>query len=42
MALIAGAPGGASWWDKVPPSDTATAQGSRRGFPSAVVRHRPT
>jgi 2,3,4,5-tetrahydropyridine-2-carboxylate N-succinyltransferase len=44
MALIAGAPGGASWWDKVPSKfDGMTAEAFRkagyRAVPGAVVRH---
>ncbi len=44
MALIAGAPGGASWWDKVPSKFAGmTADGFRkagfRAVPGAVVRH---
>ena len=44
MALIAGAPGGAGWWDKVPSKFAGmTAEGFRqagfRAVPGAVVRH---
>src|SRR3990172_7056878 len=44
MALIAGAPDGASWWDKVPSKFAGmTADGFRkagfRAVPGAVVRH---
>ena len=44
MGLIGGAPGGASWWDKVPSKFAGmTAEGFRsagyRAVPGAVVRH---
>ena len=44
MGLIAGAPGGASWWDKVPSKFAGmTAEAFRsagfRAVPGAVVRH---
>jgi 2,3,4,5-tetrahydropyridine-2-carboxylate N-succinyltransferase len=44
MAMISGAPGGASWWDKVPSKFAGmTADGFRsagyRAVPGAVVRH---
>jgi 2,3,4,5-tetrahydropyridine-2-carboxylate N-succinyltransferase len=44
MALIAGAPGGADWWDKVPSKFAGmTAEGFRkagfRAVPGAIVRH---
>jgi 2,3,4,5-tetrahydropyridine-2,6-dicarboxylate N-succinyltransferase len=44
MGLIAGAPGGADWWDKVPSKFAGmTAEGFRkagfRAVPGAIVRH---
>src|SRR5690606_40193545 len=44
MTTISGAPGGASWWDKVPSKfagmdETAFRNAGFRAVPGAIVRH---